>query len=127
MLKNLYYFVSDVHLGLRASDASQVEKRFMGFLNSLPENTRALYLLGDIFDFWAGCCYPCFVMIFSTMTYNPAAPFVSVPFIVFSWVIAILLIITHRKNIDRLRSGTESKILVWRKKSEKENKKDEKK
>lgn len=52
MLKNLYYFVSDVHLGLRASDASQVEKRFMGFLNSLPENTRALYLLGDIFDFW---------------------------------------------------------------------------
>ena len=52
MLKNLYYFVSDVHLGLRASDASEVEKRFLGFLDSLPENTRALYLLGDIFDFW---------------------------------------------------------------------------
>lgn len=75
----------------------------------------------------AGCCFPIFVMIFSTMTYNPAAPFVSVPFIVFSWVIAILLIITHRKNIDRLRSGTESKILVWRKKSEKKDKKEEKK
>ena len=52
MLRNLYYFVSDVHLGLRASDASEVEKRFLGFLDSLPENTRALYLLGDIFDFW---------------------------------------------------------------------------
>ena len=52
MLKDLYYFVSDVHLGLRASDASEVEKRFLGFLDSLPENTRALYLLGDIFDFW---------------------------------------------------------------------------
>ena len=52
MLKNLYYFVSDVHLGLRASDASLVEKRFLKFLNELPDNTRALYLLGDIFDFW---------------------------------------------------------------------------
>ena len=61
----------------------------------------------------AGCCYPCFVMIFSTMTYNPAAPFESVPFIVFSWVVAILLVWTHRKNISRLRGGTESKIYLW--------------
>lgn len=52
MLKNLYYFVSDVHLGLRASDPTEVERRFLGFLDSLPENTKALYLLGDIFDFW---------------------------------------------------------------------------
>lgn len=61
----------------------------------------------------AGCCYPCFVMIFSTMTYNPAAPFESVPFIVFSWVVAILLVWTHRKNISRLRAGTESQIFLW--------------
>lgn len=61
----------------------------------------------------AGCCYPCFVMIFSTMTYNPAAPFESVPFIIFSWVVAILLVITHRKNIGRLREGTESQIFLW--------------
>ena len=61
----------------------------------------------------AGCCYPCFVMIFSTMTYNPAAPFESVPFIVFSWVVAILLVWTHRKNIRRLRGGTESQIFLW--------------
>ncbi len=40
----------------------------------------------------AGCCFPIFVMIFSTMTYNPAAPLLSIPFIVFSWVVAILLI-----------------------------------
>lgn len=52
MLKNLYYFVSDVHLGLRASDPSEVERRFLGFLDTLPPNTKALYLLGDIFDFW---------------------------------------------------------------------------
>lgn len=61
----------------------------------------------------AGCCYPCFVMIFSTMTYNPAAPFESAPFIVFSWVVAILLVWTHRKNISRLRGGTESQIFLW--------------
>lgn len=52
MLKNLYYFVSDVHLGLRASDAGSVERRFLAFLDSLPMNTKGLYLLGDIFDFW---------------------------------------------------------------------------
>lgn len=61
----------------------------------------------------AGCCYPCFVMIFSTMTYDAAAPFESVPFIVFSWVVAVLLVLTHRKNIGRLREGIESKIYLW--------------
>lgn len=61
----------------------------------------------------AGCCYPCFVMIFATMTYNADAPFVSVPFIIFSWVVAVLLIYTHRKNIGRLREGTESQIFLW--------------
>ena len=61
----------------------------------------------------AGCCYPCFVMIFSTMTYDAAAPFQSIPFIIFSWVVAVLLVWTHRKNIGRLRDGTESKIYLW--------------
>jgi glycerol-3-phosphate acyltransferase PlsY len=61
----------------------------------------------------AGCSYPLFVIIFSTMTYDHAAPFESVPFIVFSWVVAILLIWTHRKNIGRLKDGTESKIYLW--------------
>ena len=52
-------------------------------------------------------------MIFATMTYDPAAPFQSVPFIIFSWVVAVLLVWTHRKNIGRLRDGTESKIYLW--------------
>lgn len=52
MVKDLYYFVSDVHLGLRASDSSEVERKFLSFLDALPDNTKALYLLGDIFDFW---------------------------------------------------------------------------
>lgn len=38
----------------------------------------------------------------------------SMPFVVFTFVIAILLILTHRKNIQRLREGTESKIYLWR-------------
>ncbi|MBO7236097.1 MAG: glycerol-3-phosphate 1-O-acyltransferase PlsY [Alistipes sp.] len=61
----------------------------------------------------AGCSYPIFVIIFSTMTYNDNASLGSVPFIVFSWVVAILLIWTHRKNIGRLKDGTESKIYLW--------------
>jgi glycerol-3-phosphate acyltransferase PlsY len=61
----------------------------------------------------AGCCYPLFVLIFSTMTYDAATPFQSIPFIIFSWVVAVLLVVTHRKNIGRLREGTESKIYLW--------------
>jgi len=48
----LYYFVSDVHLGLSAYDAGQREERFVKFLRELPPTTKGLYLLGDIFDYW---------------------------------------------------------------------------
>ena len=70
----------------------------------------------------AGCSYPIFVLIFSTMTYDDSAPFGCVPFIVFSWVVAVLLIWTHRKNITRLREGTESKIYLWGKPENEEQK-----
>ena len=46
------YFVSDVHLGLQVHDPEERERRFARFLRSLPEDTQALYLLGDIWDFW---------------------------------------------------------------------------
>jgi len=47
------YFVSDVHLGLRSPDPRERESRFVGFLKSIPhEGTRAVCLLGDIWDFW---------------------------------------------------------------------------
>lgn len=52
MSKRLTYFVSDVHLGLQVSDPADREMRFTEFLRSLPDNTEALYLLGDIWDFW---------------------------------------------------------------------------
>ena len=55
----------------------------------------------------AGCCFPIFVLLSPNI--NP-----SVPLVVFSFVIAALLIWTHRKNIDRLKKGTVSKIYIWR-------------
>ena len=52
MEKSLYYFVSDVHLGLNVDDPEERERRFCRFLSELPPETKELYLLGDIFDFW---------------------------------------------------------------------------
>ena len=70
----------------------------------------------------AGCCYPSFVMVFSATIYDPAAPFLSVPFIIFSWAVGFMLVWTHRKNIERLRNGTESKIYIWVKPDEEQSK-----
>lgn len=52
MEKRKTYFVSDVHLGLQVADPDERERRFVDFLRGLPEDTEALYLLGDIWDFW---------------------------------------------------------------------------
>ena len=51
--RSLVYFVSDVHLGLDVNDPVARERRFVAFLESIPKDkTRALYMLGDIWDFW---------------------------------------------------------------------------
>ena len=50
--RKLTYFVSDVHLGLQVADPAGREARFVSFLNNLPQETDALYMLGDIWDFW---------------------------------------------------------------------------
>ena len=51
--RNDIYFVADVHLGLRTADPEEREARFLAFLKGIPaERTQALYLLGDIWDFW---------------------------------------------------------------------------
>ena len=53
MERNLTYFVSDVHLGLDYKDKARREARFVQFLRDIPaERTAALYMLGDIWDFW---------------------------------------------------------------------------
>lgn len=52
MHKTKSYFVSDVHLGLQVADPAARERRFADFLQSLPEDAAAVYMLGDIWDFW---------------------------------------------------------------------------
>lgn len=61
----------------------------------------------------AGCCFPIFVTIFSGSIYRRYGD-TSVSFIIFSIVVAVMLIWTHRKNIERLRDGTESKTFIWK-------------
>lgn len=50
--KNLYYFFADVHLGLDYMNPSEREKKFSSLLYTLPSQTKEVFLLGDIFDFW---------------------------------------------------------------------------
>lgn len=52
-MRDLNYFISDVHLGLQALDPADRERRFTDFLEGIPaERTAALFMLGDIWDFW---------------------------------------------------------------------------
>ena len=51
-MKNVY-FLSDAHLGSRAiAHGRTQERRLVNFLDSIKHNAAAVYLLGDIFDFW---------------------------------------------------------------------------
>lgn len=60
----------------------------------------------------AGCCFPLLVIIYSSTEWSRDDD-VSLTFIIFSFVVAVLLIWSHRKNIERLKAGTESKIYIW--------------
>jgi len=47
------YFASDVHLGAPALNNNlQREKLFVKWLNQVKDDAKAIYLMGDIFDFW---------------------------------------------------------------------------
>ncbi len=47
------YFLSDAHLGAApAALERERERRLHDFLNALPGRAAALYILGDLFDFW---------------------------------------------------------------------------
>ena len=48
-----YYFLSDAHIGCRAVDDSQAhQQRLIRWLHMAAKDATAIYLLGDIFDFW---------------------------------------------------------------------------
>ncbi len=47
------YFASDLHLGIPNHQKSlEREKKFIRWLNSIQDNATAIYLVGDIFDYW---------------------------------------------------------------------------
>ena len=47
------YFISDVHLGLpNHAKSLERERKLVSWLDQIMPKTEALYLLGDIFDFW---------------------------------------------------------------------------
>lgn len=59
----------------------------------------------------AGCCFPIFVAIFSFVVYSEDGSW-SLLFLLFSVVVALLLVWTHRTNIKRLREGTEPRTYI---------------
>lgn len=47
------YFLSDAHLGSRAIPHGRMhERRLVNFLDSIKHKAAAVYMLGDMFDFW---------------------------------------------------------------------------
>ena len=53
MTKNKIYFASDFHLGAPSlQDSHKREKRIVSWLNEIEKDAKAVYLVGDIFDFW---------------------------------------------------------------------------
>lgn len=51
-MKN-FYFISDAHLGSRAIEHGRMnERRLVRFLDAIKHKAEAVYMLGDMFDFW---------------------------------------------------------------------------
>lgn len=49
----MYYFASDIHLGLPAGiDPEKRERLFVQWLDLAAQDAEAIFLVGDIFDFW---------------------------------------------------------------------------
>lgn len=49
----MIYFVSDIHLGcVDAAVSRRAERAFCRWLDMVAKDAKAIYLLGDIFDFW---------------------------------------------------------------------------
>lgn len=47
------YFLSDLHLGAPYfPDSREAEKRVVAFLDSIKDDADAIYLLGDVLDYW---------------------------------------------------------------------------
>lgn len=49
-IRNKHYFISDLHLGI--NNSRQREQEFIRWLDFVKNDAEAIYLLGDVFDFW---------------------------------------------------------------------------
>ncbi len=48
-----YYFISDIHLGLRSPDVEkETEKKLVKFINHAQDSCDELFIIGDLFDYW---------------------------------------------------------------------------
>ncbi len=48
-----YYFASDFHLGAPDRESSLIrEKKIVAWLDEIKEDAEAIFILGDVFDFW---------------------------------------------------------------------------
>ena len=51
--KSKIYFVSDIHLGAPAlNNNREREQKFVAWLDEIKQDAAALFLMGDIFDYW---------------------------------------------------------------------------
>ena len=49
----MIYFASDIHLGCGSVEEARTrERRFTAWLDRAAEDAEAIFLLGDLFDFW---------------------------------------------------------------------------
>lgn len=49
----MYYFASDIHLGAGGeAQARETERRFVRWLDDAAQDADAIFLVGDVFDFW---------------------------------------------------------------------------
>src|ERR1035437_9204995 len=47
------YFLSDFHLGAPDAQSSLIrEKKIVSFLDQIKDTAAAIFIMGDIFDFW---------------------------------------------------------------------------
>ena len=52
-MKNRVYFISDVHIGFKENKEEPLKQdRLIEFLRSIRNDAEALYIVGDLFDFW---------------------------------------------------------------------------
>jgi len=53
MSGNKYYFISDIHLGMKDKEFNKLqEKILVNFLEDIIQDARELFIVGDLFDCW---------------------------------------------------------------------------